>query len=228
MFTTFWLWLSLCGHVCHILSIIATLWPCLPNFDYDCHTVGMYICAECTFATNLHLQGMYIHHKFTFARNVHSPQMYICAKCTFTTYIRAECTFTINVHSQWMYIRNKCKFKTNVHLAHQWSLNDVHWAECTFERYLHSRLMYICFNVHLRQMYIGCESASLMRICYFEYIKFFIKGRIMLFSAHFSSCVSGLITSIVNLPISFYRVLNHRWNLQVFCCLLKAQETINM
>ena len=132
-------------------------------------------------------------------------------------YIHNECTFATKVNSKRMYIW---------HISDHWMMYI--WAKCTFERYLHSRLMYICFNVHLRQMYIGCESASLMRICYFEYIKFFIKGRIMLFSAHFSSCVSGLITSIVNLPISFYRVLNHRWNLQVFCCLLKAQETINM
>ena len=34
-FFTFWAWLPHCWHVCHVLSIIATIWPC---FDYDCHT----------------------------------------------------------------------------------------------------------------------------------------------------------------------------------------------
>ena len=29
-------------HSRRILSIIATLWLCLPNFDYDCYTVGMF------------------------------------------------------------------------------------------------------------------------------------------------------------------------------------------
>ena len=78
MFPTFWLWLPLCGYVCHILSIIATLLPCFPLFDYDCHSVGM-----CTFATNVHLPQMYVW------PNVHLHQMYI----------HFQCTFVMNVHS---------------------------------------------------------------------------------------------------------------------------------
>ena len=65
MFATFCLLLPHCGHVCHILSTIATQWPCLPKFDYDCHTVGMYICAKCTSGPN-----------------VNSQRMYICIECT--------------------------------------------------------------------------------------------------------------------------------------------------
>ena len=42
MFATFLLGLPHCRHVCHILSIIATLWLCLPNFDYDNCTVAMF------------------------------------------------------------------------------------------------------------------------------------------------------------------------------------------
>ena len=58
-------------HVCHILCIIATLWPCLPHFDYNCHSVGMYICAKCTSGPN-----------------VNSQRMYICVECTLNVHLR--------------------------------------------------------------------------------------------------------------------------------------------
>ena len=38
MFAIFLAWLPHCGHDCNIFAIIATLWPCLPCFEYDCHT----------------------------------------------------------------------------------------------------------------------------------------------------------------------------------------------
>ena len=31
-----------CGHVCHVLIVIAILLVCLPDFEQDCHTFGMF------------------------------------------------------------------------------------------------------------------------------------------------------------------------------------------
>ena len=42
MFATSLALLPHCGHSCHILIMIASLWPCLPHFDYDCHSVHMF------------------------------------------------------------------------------------------------------------------------------------------------------------------------------------------
>ena len=36
-------WLLHCGHVCHILSMIAALWPCLPYILYGCHTMAIFV-----------------------------------------------------------------------------------------------------------------------------------------------------------------------------------------
>ena len=52
---TFWAWLPHFLHDCHVLSMNATMGPCVPCFDYYCHTVGMYISTEWTFKTNVHL-----------------------------------------------------------------------------------------------------------------------------------------------------------------------------
>ena len=57
MFATFCVLLPHCGHVYNILIMIATLWACLPHFDYDCHTGAMF--ATFYFEYDCHTVGMF-------------------------------------------------------------------------------------------------------------------------------------------------------------------------
>ena len=75
MFATFWLWLSLCGHVCHILS---------------------------TFIFNVHSFWMYIHFPMYIWPNAHHSM--INDVHSFWMYIHFDAHWA-NVHSFWMYIR---------------------------------------------------------------------------------------------------------------------------